>query len=141
LDRWSAASVVDQALFGAGLPAERLPAAVKLPSFVIPTLESPEWVVRVCDAVFFDDEAAQAVDLLSARLEGGATVRQVLVVAGYASPDVLDQLRAAASEVLVADDPDGFALRMALVADRIASAFALGRAALAALEKRELSRQ
>ncbi|MFF5232363.1 hypothetical protein [Dactylosporangium sp. NPDC000521] len=137
LGHLEAAKLMDEALYAAGLDVGMLRDGEPRPAFAVPSATHPSWIIRVTDAVFIDDEAEQAIELLRARRKDAAGVRQVLVIAGYASPDVLDVLRAAASEVLVADDPDAFKARARTLANTIADGFRPAHS-LADLESREL---
>ena len=68
----------------------------------------PQVMIRISRAAFADDEAVQALrhaNLIQQMQRAGLTVRVVLVVLGYCSPDVLSELEQVAHDVIVYDGP------------------------------------
>ncbi|MEU4573033.1 BREX system ATP-binding domain-containing protein [Nonomuraea sp. NPDC023979] len=98
--------LVEAKLLAVGLTAERGRTDGGTTEFCFPGGRAPRAVIRLSEAIFFDDEAARATELvrLSRKARsGGNPVFTALVVTGYVSPAVLDHLRKAVHRVLVAD--------------------------------------
>ncbi|WP_049567953.1 hypothetical protein [Nonomuraea sp. SBT364] len=105
------AMLVETRLLAAGLVAERGEAEGKTTEFRFPGRQAPRALIRLSEAIFFDDEAARATELVRMGREaraGGTPVFTVLVVTGYVSPAVLEHLRRAVHRVLVADGSAAF---------------------------------
>ncbi|GAA3215394.1 hypothetical protein [Nonomuraea helvata] len=112
------AMLVENELHAGGLSAERVEENGRIMSFRLPDRGEPRVVIKLSEAVFFDDEALNATELV------GSTARSTftaLLVTGYVSPLVLDVLRGALHAVLVADGSAGFARELHGLVERIAS--------------------
>jgi hypothetical protein len=100
---------IEGALFGAGVTFERnwQQNAVHA-DYAVPAGSSPRLLIRISQAAFATDEARAALghaSLIRQLESAGLTARVVLVVLGYCSPDVLDQLNRTAHDVIVYDGP------------------------------------
>jgi hypothetical protein len=118
------ATIVENALVATGLPAERVEEPGRAPEFRIPDRRSPRAVIRLSEAVFYDHEVANALDIVdlveNARRDGRQIYTAVLVT-GYVSPPVLANLREAV-RVLVADGSAAFSRGLEELVQEIAVA-------------------
>ncbi|GII52400.1 hypothetical protein Pth03_07890 [Planotetraspora thailandica] len=118
------ALTVEKALLSAGLAIERSQLPGQPLCFLIPDAERPRAVIGLTEAVFFDDEATKAAEVVTLRRRLQDRERPVLtalVITGYASPPVLSLLRGAVHEVLVAEDPSTFLRDLMALVGRLAS--------------------
>ena len=99
---------IEGVMFQAGVTFERDWQANGIQvDYAIPVAE-PRVMIRISQAAFADDEAVEALrhaNLIQQMQRAGLTVRVVLVVLGYCSPDVLGQLEQVAHDVIVYDGP------------------------------------
>ncbi|MFI7125488.1 hypothetical protein ACIBQ1_07320 [Nonomuraea sp. NPDC050153] len=116
-DLASLAKQIETELRAEGLSAERVEENGRLASFQVPDGREPRAVIRLSEAVFFDDEVANASEVL----ESGPRCFTALLVTGYVSPPVLDTLREAIPVVLVADGSAAFARELHGLVERIAA--------------------
>ncbi|MGW0809364.1 hypothetical protein [Nonomuraea sp. NPDC002799] len=112
------AMLVETELRGAGLAPARIEENGRITSFQVPGKHGPRSVIKLSEAVFFDDEAANAVQLIGS---GSRSAFTALLVTGYVSPAVLATLRGATHEVLVADDSAGFLRELRGLVARVAA--------------------
>ncbi|MEQ4718247.1 hypothetical protein [Nonomuraea sp. B19D2] len=112
------AMLVENELRTGGLAAERVEENGRIMSFQLPDRREPRVVIKLSEAVFFDDEALNATELVGSAARSAFTA---LLVTGYVSPPVLDALRGVLPEVLVADGSAGFARELHGLVERIAS--------------------
>ncbi|TDE55836.1 hypothetical protein E1295_12900 [Nonomuraea mesophila] len=101
------ATLVERELRACGLAAERVEENGTITSFQLPGGPAPRAVIRLSEAVFFDDEVANA-DVMLTRRAGSSSAFTALLVTGYVSPTVLTVLREAMHVVLVADGSPAF---------------------------------
>lgn len=81
----------------------------------------PHLLVKLSEALFFKEEADHAlssVDLINQVRQKDLPAQVILVVLGYASPQVTDLLRSLAHETIVYE-PENFALKFGGVLDRL----------------------
>ncbi|MFC4115838.1 ATP-binding protein [Nonomuraea zeae] len=114
----SVAMLVDSELRAMGLSAERVEERDRITSFHVPGARNPRAVIRLSEAMFYDDEASNAAELVGS---GARSAFTALVVTGYVSPPVLTVLRGAMHEVLVADGSAAFVRRLHGLVERIAA--------------------
>ncbi|GGP11423.1 hypothetical protein LDL08_39095 [Nonomuraea glycinis] len=117
------ATIVENALVAAGLPAERVDKTGRPPEFLIPDRRSPRALIRLSEAVFYDHEVANAleiVDLVEHARRAGRPMYTAILVTGYVSPPVLAGLREAV-RVLVADGSAAFSRELEELVREIAA--------------------
>ncbi|MEO3788727.1 hypothetical protein ABGB14_00850 [Nonomuraea sp. B10E15] len=112
--------LVEGELRACGIAAERVEENGTVTSFELPGGSAPRAVIRLSEAVFFDDEAAIADELLTRR-SGAPAAFTALLVSGYVSPTVLTVLREAMHVVLVADGSPGFVRALDELVKRLAA--------------------
>ncbi|MEV1172602.1 hypothetical protein [Nonomuraea sp. NPDC049784] len=112
------AMLVENELRAGGLAAERVEENGRIMSFQLPDRHEPRAVIKLSEAVFFDDEALNATELVGSAARSAFTA---LLVTGYVSPPVLDALRGALPTVLVADGSTGFTRELHGLVERIVS--------------------
>ncbi|MFF4617406.1 hypothetical protein [Nonomuraea jabiensis] len=111
------ATQIEAELRAEGLTAERVEENGRLASFQVPDRREPRAVIRLSEALFFDDEVANAAEILAS----GPRCFTALLVTGYVSPPVLDTLREAIPVVLVANGSSAFARELHGLVERIAA--------------------
>ncbi|MBF8187720.1 hypothetical protein ITP53_18675 [Nonomuraea sp. K274] len=115
--------LVEARLLAAGLDAAR----VGETAFQLPDRRAPRAVIKLSEAVFFDDEVANAVELVAPGgdlLPKNRAALTALVVTGYVSPPVLSALRGVVHTVLVADGSPAFSRGLDELVRQIGSALA-----------------
>ncbi|MEV0350711.1 hypothetical protein AB0H88_33425 [Nonomuraea sp. NPDC050680] len=118
------AMLVETRLLAAGLTIERTETVDGGVSFHLPDRREPRALVKLSEAVFFDDEIANALQTVTQTRHvrtGGRPVFTALLATGYVSPPVLTGLRGAVHVVLVADGSPGFPGRLDELVERIAA--------------------
>ncbi|MFG1966173.1 AAA family ATPase [Nonomuraea sp. NPDC049028] len=118
------AMLVETRLLAAGLTIERTETGDGGVSFHLPDRREPRALVKLSEAVFFDDEVANAVQTVTQTRHlraGGQPVFTALLATGYVSPPVLAGLRGAVHVVLVADGSPGFPGQLDELVERIAA--------------------
>ncbi|RVX38047.1 hypothetical protein EDD27_0337 [Nonomuraea polychroma] len=116
--------LVESKLLAAGLDAERIPGEDRSATFRLPGSLRPLVVIKLTEAVFFDDEVSNAADMVA---PGGdiTAVYTALLVTGYVSPPVLTALRRVVHTVLVADGSPAFSRELDELVARAASVLAV----------------
>ncbi|WP_327584531.1 ATP-binding protein [Nonomuraea sp. NBC_00507] len=117
------AMLVESKLLAAGLNAERVPGKDASTTFRLPGPPKPQVVIKLSEAVFFDDEVSNAADMVA---PGGdiTSAYTALLVTGYVSPPVLTALRRVVHTVLVADGSPAFSRELDELVARAASVLA-----------------
>ncbi|MFI7706200.1 hypothetical protein [Nonomuraea sp. NPDC049480] len=121
------ALLAESRLLAAGLDAERVQAEGRTTAFRLPGVHDPRVVIKLSEAVFFDDEVSNAVEMVAPGgdiVPDGRTLYTALLVTGYVSPPVLDALRRVVHTVLVADGSPAFSLELDELVARAASVLA-----------------
>ncbi|TDD22844.1 hypothetical protein [Nonomuraea diastatica] len=114
------ATLVERELRACGLAAERVEENGAVTSFELPGGSAPRAVIRLSEAMFFDDEVAIADEMVTRR-SGAPAAFTALLVTGYVSPTVLTVLREAMHVVLVADGSPGFGRALDELVKRLAA--------------------
>ncbi|TMR14317.1 hypothetical protein ETD86_29070 [Nonomuraea turkmeniaca] len=112
--------LVESKLLAAGLAVERVPGEDRSATFRLPGPIKPQVVIKLSEAVFFDDEVSNAADMVA---PGGdiSSAYTALLVTGYVSPPVLTALRRVVHTVLVADGSPAFSRELDALVARAAS--------------------
>jgi hypothetical protein len=122
------AMLVEARLLAAGLDAERVQdESGKVTAFRLPGRHDPRVVIKLSEAVFFDDEVANAAAMVAPGGDvapDGRTVYTALLVTGYVSPPVLAALRHAVHAALVADGSPAFSRELDALVAQAASVLA-----------------
>jgi hypothetical protein len=99
---------IEAVMFEAGVTFQRDWRANGIQADYAVPVSEPRVMIRISQAAFADDEAVEALrhaNLIQQMQRAGLTIRVVLVVLGYCSPDVLGQLEQVAHDVIVYDGP------------------------------------
>ncbi|TMR89236.1 hypothetical protein [Nonomuraea basaltis] len=121
------AMLVESRLLAAGLDAERVQGEGNATAFRLPGPQDPRIVIKLSEAVFFDDEVSNAAEMVAPganMVSDTRTVYTVLLVTGYVSPPVLSALRRVLHTVLVADGSPAFSRELDELVERAAAVLA-----------------